>query len=111
MDSSSAIEAFSALAQSTRLAVFRLLIQEGSPGLPAGAIADHFKVLPSTLSTHLAILTRAGLLRSKRVQRQVFYSADMDGIGALVCFLTEDCCHGHPEVCAGLSDAMKAYGG
>jgi len=111
MEASSAIEAFSALAQDTRLAVFRLLIEEGPKGLPAGAIPAKFDVLPSTLSTHLAILTRAGLLRSKRVKRQVFYSADMDGISALVGFLTEDCCHGHPEVCAGLSDAMEACGG
>ena len=108
MEPSIAIEAFSALAQETRLAVFRHLVKEGPGGLSAGTIAEHFNVLPSTLSTHLAILTRAGLLRSRRVQRQVFYSADMDGIGRLIAFLAEDCCHGQPEACAGLIEAMSA---
>ena len=108
MDSSSAIEAFSALAQDTRLAVFRLLVEEGPPGLSAGEIAKRFNVLPSTLSTHLAILTRAGLLQSERVHRQIFYYADIKGIQALILFLTEDCCHGNPEICAELDAVIAA---
>ncbi len=100
MENGEAIDALGALAQDTRLGVFRLLVREGPEGLPAGAIAAALNVSPSTLSSHLSILERAGLLRSWRVQRQIFYAADHEGVRSLLTFLTEDCCQGRPEMCA-----------
>ena len=94
-----ALLALSALAHHTRLAVFRLLIREGPAGLPAGTIAERVGATPPTLSTHLAQLQRAGLITSRRVQRQIFYAAHVDGIRQLLTFLTEDCCQGRPELC------------
>lgn len=94
-----AVEALAALAQEHRLAVFRLMIAEGTSGLTAGEIAQRLAIPPSTLSHHLAHLERAGLLRSWRVDRRIFYAVDVAGTRALVAFLTEDCCGGHPEIC------------
>lgn len=99
METKAAIDAFSALAQETRLAIFRLLVRVGPDGLNAGEIADRLGVAPSTLSFHLATLERAGLLRSWRVQRQIFYAGDYDGTRRLIAFLMEDCCQGRPEIC------------
>jgi DNA-binding transcriptional ArsR family regulator len=99
MESKLAVEAFSALAQEHRLAVFRLLVREGPGGLPAGEIAERIAVPPSTLSHHLAHLERAGLLRSWRVERRIFYAVDVEGTRRLIAFLTEDCCQGRPEMC------------
>ena len=99
MEYRSAVEAFAALAQGHRLSVFRLLVREGPSGLPAGEIALRVAVPPSTLSHHLSHLERAGLLRSWRVERRIFYAVDIEGTRRLVAFLTEDCCQGHPEIC------------
>lgn len=99
MNSGEAVAALSALAQDTRLAVFRTLAPEGEAGLPAGVVADRLGVAPSTLSFHLAQLERAGLLRSWRMQRRIFYAVDRAGVRALLAFLTEDCCQGRPELC------------
>lgn len=99
MEITHAVEAFAALAQEHRLAVFRLMISEGAGGLTAGEIAHRLAIPPSTLSHHLAHLERAGLLRSWRVDRRIFYAVDVVGTRALVTFLTEDCCGGHPEIC------------
>ncbi len=103
MEERAAVTALAALAQETRLRVFRILIEEGPSGLPAGAIAERLGVPPSTLSFHLAHLERAGLLRSTRLQRQVIYAADVEGTRRLLTFLTADCCQGHPEICGGLA--------
>ena len=92
-----------ALAHETRLAVFRLLVTAGPSGLPAGEIAERLGVVASTLSFHLKELDRAGLLRSWRRQRQIFYAADYEGTRALLTFLTRDCCQGHPEICGDLA--------
>ncbi len=108
MESNTAIEALGALAQETRLAVFRLLVKAGAAGMTAGAIARTLEVAPSTLSSHLGILERAGLLQSWRVQRQIFYAADYGGVRDLLAFLTEDCCQGRPEICAPVAAGLAA---
>ena len=102
-----AIRALSALAQDTRLAVFRMMIREGPHGLPAGTIAARLRVPSATLSFHLAQLERAHLLTSRRRRRQIFYAADFAGTRRLMTFLTEDCCGGRPEICAGIFAAQR----
>lgn len=103
MDDGKAVAAFAALAQKTRLAIFRLLVQAGPSGLPAGAIGDRLSVPPSTLSFHLKELDRAGLLRSWRRQRSMLYAVDYHGMRELLTFLTQDCCNGRPEICGDLA--------
>ncbi len=110
MESISASEAFAALAHGTRLAVFRLLMREGPEGLPAGTVGERAGIAPSTLSFHLAQLERAGLLRSWRVHRQIFYAIDIAGTRRLIAFLTEECCGGNPEICGGLLSELKTRG-
>jgi len=100
----SAVEALSALAHSSRLAVFRLLVRAGPDGMPAGEIAREIGALPNTLSTHLTILGHAGLIQSRREGRSVIYSANYQGMRALLGFLMEDCCGGRPEICAPLRE-------
>jgi ArsR family transcriptional regulator, arsenate/arsenite/antimonite-responsive transcriptional repressor len=108
METTEAVAALAAMAQETRLAVLRLLVQSGPNGLPAGDIAQRVGVPPSTLSFHLKELDRAGLARSWRVQRQIRYAADYEGLRRLLSFLTADCCNGHPEICGGLVEAVAA---
>jgi DNA-binding transcriptional ArsR family regulator len=98
-----AVEALSALAHVSRLAVFRLLVRAGPDGVPAGEIAREIGALPNTLSTHLTILGHAALIQSRREGRSVIYSADYQGMRALLGFLMEDCCAGRPEICAPLT--------
>jgi DNA-binding transcriptional ArsR family regulator len=107
MDTSQAIDAFSALAHETRLTVFRLLIKEGEQGLSAGIIAQQLEVQPSTLTAHLHILRRAGLIQSTRQKQKILYSADIPGTRDLLRFLTQECCEGRPEICAELSASVK----
>ena len=102
METNTAVDALAALAHPTRLAVFRLLVRAGPNGLPAGTIAEELAVPPSTMSHHLGALERAGLARSWRRQRQIFYSTDFEGTRRLLAFLLEDCCRGHPEICGTL---------
>lgn len=102
MNSPAAIEALGALAQEHRLALFRLLVQTGQDGLPAGVIAEALEIPNSSLSFHLAHLTRAGLIQQRREGRSLIYSADYDAMNAVVGFLMENCCGG--EDCAS-SDA------
>lgn len=103
METKDAVAALAALAQETRLLVFRLLIKQGPPGLPAGEIAKRLDVSPPTLSSHLAQLERAGLARSWRVQRRIFYAVEVKGTRRLLRYLTEDCCEGQPELCGDLT--------
>lgn len=105
MESTDAIDSLAALAHDTRLKVFRLLVRAGPTGLPAGAVAAALGVAPSTLSHHLGLLERAGLVRGTRRQRQIVYAADFDGARDLLDFLMADCCQGRPEICAGLAVA------
>lgn len=102
MDDLSAIEALSALAQPTRLAVFRHLAASYPGDLPAGEIARLCAVPHNTMSTHLAVLTRAGLTAASREGRVVRYRADLDRLRNLVAFLAQDCCDGRPELCVPL---------
>src|ERR1700674_4635302 len=103
-----AISALSALAQPTRLAIFRLLIKHEPVGITAGVIADTIGAPHNTLSSHLAILVRAGLLRSSREGRTIIYRSDVDGMQSLLSFLVNDCCDGHPELCGLLGDDLCA---
>lgn len=97
MESKSAIEALVALGQETRLAAYRLLVEIGPEGLPAGEVAARVGANASTMSHHLAQLERAGLLRSTRRERYILYAVDWEGTQQLLGFLTEDCCKFQPE--------------
>ena len=94
MTSSVAVEALGALAQDHRLALFRLLVQAGGEGKAAGAIAQELGIPGSSLSFHLAHLTRAGLIQQRRQGRSLIYTADYNVMNALVGFLMENCCEG-----------------
>ncbi|WP_022723238.1 helix-turn-helix transcriptional regulator [Rhodopseudomonas sp. B29] len=102
MESENAIMALGALAQSTRLEAFRLLAAHEPDGLPAGAIADALAVPQNTMSSHLAILARAGLIRSRRHSRSIVYRADLARFQQVALFLIKDCCGGRPELCTPL---------
>lgn len=99
MESDLAIDALSALAQATRLGAFRELVAHEPHGLAAGALASLLDVPQNTLSSHLAILERAGLAESERRGRQVVYRARVDAIRQLTSFLVSECCGGRPELC------------
>lgn len=102
METIQAIDALAALAQRSRLATFRLLVEAGPEGLAAGVIGDKLELPPATLSFHLAHLVRAGLVRSRQDGRFVIYTADFDNMNALVAYLTENCCSGagcEPAAC------------
>ena len=94
-----ALAALAALGQPTRLEIFRVLIRCEPHGLAAGAIAEAIKLPHNTLSTHISILARSGLVRGSRNGRSIVYRADVEGMRALITFLIKDCCDGHPEVC------------
>lgn len=100
MEGKAAVDALSALAHEGRLAAFRLLVRAGDAGLPAGELARLLDVPANTLSTNLGILSRAGLVSSRREGRSVVYAADYDGMSGLITFLMKDCCQGRAEVCA-----------
>ena len=106
MDVKAAIAALGALAQETRLAVFRLLVQRGPEGLAAGAIGEALGVPGATLSFHLQQLTQAGLIKQRRESRSLIYSADFDSMNALVGFLTENCCGRGAASCAPACDVF-----
>lgn len=99
MDQLSAIDAFSALSHPTRLDVFRLLVQQAPIGVPSLTIADRLGAKPSTLSGHLAILRRAGLVEATRHQREIRYTASLSAVNALIGFLLSDCCGGKVSHC------------
>ncbi len=94
METTQALQSLSALAQESRLAIFRLLVQAGPRGMAAGAIGEKLDLPPATLSFHLAGLTRAGLAQSRQEGRFVIYRADYAAMNALVGFLTDNCCQG-----------------
>jgi DNA-binding transcriptional ArsR family regulator len=102
MESESAILALAALAQPTRLEVFRLLVRHEPQGRPAGEIAEAVGVPANTLSSHLAVLARAGLVTSERRSRSIIYRANLEALRFLVLFLLKDCCGGRADICAPL---------
>ena len=108
MEITSAVEALGALAQESRLKVFRLLVRQGPVGMAAGDIARALSVPNNTMSAHLATLSRAGLISSRKASRSVIYAVDLIGTRALLSYLLEDCCRGKPELCAPLIEATLA---
>jgi DNA-binding transcriptional ArsR family regulator len=107
MDTNNAIDIFAALAQATRQEAFRLLVANEPEGLPAGEVARLLEVPHNTMSSHLAVLARAGLVRSQRQSRSVIYRANLDAIRDTVQFLVQDCCGGRPDVCQPLLDSLQ----
>jgi DNA-binding transcriptional ArsR family regulator len=101
-----ALAALAALGQPTRLEIFRLLIRAEPDGLSAGAVAEAIGCPHNTLSSHLAILARSGLVRGTRDGRSIIYRAGVESVRALVSFLVTECCDGHPELCH-LEDAIR----
>ncbi len=99
MDAPHALAALAALGQPTRLSIFRLLVRKEPGGLSAGALAEAVGCPHNTLSTHIAILARAGLVKGTREGRTITYRADAAGTRALIAFLVTDCCDGRPELC------------
>ena len=102
------IGALGALAQETRLDIFRLLVQKGPEGLAAGEIGDRLKLPSPTLSFHLNQMRFAGLVTSRRASRSIIYSANFDAMNGLIGYLTENCCGGRPELCAPASASSCA---
>ncbi|MGO9133590.1 MAG: ArsR/SmtB family transcription factor [Methylovirgula sp.] len=99
MDDLETIAALAALAQSTRLNTFRLLVSHEPDGVPAGELARLMEVPQNTMSAHLAILARAGLVHGERRSRSIIYRADLSRLREVALFLVKDCCGGRPEVC------------
>jgi ArsR family transcriptional regulator, arsenate/arsenite/antimonite-responsive transcriptional repressor len=98
MKTPQAVKALAALAQDTRLAIYRLLVQQGPEGLSAGTIAERLNIAGATLSFHLKELAHAGMVESRQDGRFVYYSANYDEMNSLLAYLTENCCQG--EACA-----------
>lgn len=103
METKGALTALAALAQRTRLAVFRRLVQAGPAGLSVGEISRKVRTSPATLSFHLKELTRAGLIEPRQDGRFIYYAADYDRMNDLLLFLTRNCCGGDSSQCAPLT--------
>ena len=106
-----AIRGLAALAHHHRLAIFRALVAVAPGGVSAGDIAARLRIPASTLSSHLAKLHRAGLIRSQRQRTRVYYAVDIAGTGALLDFLIRDCCGGQPALCAFGATTTASHGG
>ena len=107
METEDAILALAALAQPTRLEVFRLLVRHEPKGLAAGEIAKSLAVPQNTMSSHLAVLSRAGLVSAERFSRSIVYRAELSRFGAVMSFMLRDCCEGRPEICAPLIEELS----
>ncbi len=105
MNGKQAVAALSSLAHETRLALFRLLVQRGPDGLPAGIIAERLGIPPSSLTFHLQQLTHARLITQRRVSRQLFYAVDFAAMNSVMAYLTENCCGG--AACAPVCNPAK----
>jgi DNA-binding transcriptional ArsR family regulator len=102
MEKENTIEAFSALAQPSRMDAFKLIVMHEPEGIAAGEIARILDVPQNTMSTHLAILSRAGLITSARQSRSIIYRANFGKLRAAINYLLKDCCAGHPDICTPL---------
>jgi DNA-binding transcriptional ArsR family regulator len=108
MESTNALACLSALAQQGRLTVFRLLVKAGPKGMAAGLIAKKAGTPANTMSAQLLVLANAGLVHARREGRSMIYAADFDRMGALLLFLTQDCCGGRAEICAPLAQTVTS---
>ena len=108
MKSDTAVDTLSALAHENRLSVFRLLVKAGPEGIAAGDIARKLAIQPNTMSAQLLVLSNAGLIHARRDGRSIIYTADFAHMTSLLRFLTEDCCSGHPEICAPFAATASA---
>ncbi|MFB8339840.1 ArsR/SmtB family transcription factor [Brucella cytisi] len=106
MENEDAIAALAALAQSTRLDTFRLLVKHEPAGIPAGELARMLDVPQNTMSAHLATLSRSGLVKGERQSRSIIYRADLDRFRELTLFMIKDCCGGSAELCAPLIKSL-----
>jgi len=106
MEPTNAILTFSAFAQETRLEVFRLLVKSEPNGMPAGDIARELAVPHNTMSSHLGVLSRAGLVTAERRSRSIVYRVNLDRVRDVVSFLLQDCCDGRPELCSSVIEAL-----
>lgn len=104
MNPKDAVGALAALAQETRLAAFRLLVEAGPAGLPATDIAERLGIRQNLMSTHLTVLANAGVTASRREGRRIFHALDFATVRRLLSFLVEDCCNGKPELCQRMLD-------
>src|SRR5262252_8792419 len=111
MKSDNAISALAALAQENRLDVFRLLVQAGPEGVPAGAVSAALKLAPNTLTFHFDRLRDAGLVTVRREGRSMIYAARYDTMNALLAYLTENCCRGRAEQCSPPAGGKRAAAG
>ncbi len=102
MEKMNVIDAFAALAQTTRMDAFKLIVMHEPDGIQAGEISRMLNVPQNTMSTHLAILSRAGLISSNRQSRSIIYRADFNGLRGAINYLLKDCCAGHPDICTPL---------
>jgi len=94
------IAAFAALAHEHRLRIYRLLVERGPEGLPAGTIAEEVGLVPSSLTFHIQALQRAGLITQRRASRQLIYAADFNAMNGVIAFMTENCCGQSDVACA-----------
>jgi DNA-binding transcriptional ArsR family regulator len=108
MESSDAVVALAALAQDNRLAIFRLLVEAGPQGMPAGAVATALDLAPNTLTFHFDRLRQAALVTVRREGRSMIYAARFETMNALLGFLTQNCCGGAPEKCAPVATCKPA---
>ena len=108
MDETQIVSALSALAHQHRLRIFRLLVVAGPSGVPAGEIAEHVGISPTSMSFHLKELDHAGLITSTRDGRYVRYAVQVEGMRQLLTYLTEDCCRGQPELCGSVVKKVRA---
>ncbi len=106
MDKRKSLLALAALSQETRLDVFRLLVKMAPHGLPAGEIAKRLKVVQNTMSAHLGVLARCGLICAQRKGRTVEYVVDYKAVRGFLVFLLQDCCQGEPEICSPLFELV-----
>lgn len=106
MDKKKSLMALAALGQETRLDAFRLLVKLAPDGLPAGEIAKRLRVVQNTMSAHLGVLARCGLICARRKGRSVEYAVDYKAVRGFLAFLMQDCCQGEPEICSPLFELV-----